>query len=159
MAWSNSKVFAIMIDDKLSETTAMNLETDDIKAALYNNTITPSNTVTAANSAYNVDQWATAQEQYEAGQWAQGGVSLTGPEVVQASTTITFDDDDSDTASGANADLSNCYGCLVYSETIATPVANQGICYNYFGGTAYGVTDGTFTIVWNASGIFSISVA
>jgi hypothetical protein len=30
------------------------------------------------------------------------------------------------------------------------------VCYNYFGGVN-SVTDGTFTIVWNASGIFTIT--
>ena len=40
---------------------------------------------------------------------------------------------------------------------ITTPVADQGICYNYFGG-ANSVTLGTFTIVWNASGIFALTL-
>jgi hypothetical protein len=44
----------------------------------------------------------------------------------------------------------------VYDDTIATPVANQGLCYNYFGGTQ-SVTGGLFTIVWNASGILAVT--
>ena len=53
--------------------------------------------------------------------------------------------------------LTNAYGCLVYSDTRTTPVADQGICFNYFGG-ANSVTSGTFTIVWNASGILALTL-
>jgi hypothetical protein len=45
----------------------------------------------------------------------------------------------------------------VYDDTIAAPVANQGWSYNYFGGTN-SVTDGTLTIQWNASGIFTLTL-
>ncbi len=40
---------------------------------------------------------------------------------------------------------------------MAGPVGDQGVCYNYFGG-AQSVTAGTFTIVWNANGIFRITL-
>lgn len=156
MAWSNSKIFAQFVLGALDRTTAFDLDTDVPKVALYNNTITPSNTVSLANSAYNVDQWATAQEVFEAGQWAQGGVALTSHDVTVASTTITFDA--ADTASGATADLASVHGCLVYDDTITTPTADAGICYNYFGGSN-SVVNGTFTVVWSASGILSFSVA
>ncbi len=156
MAWSSSKVFARFIADSLALTTAMDLNSDTLRVALYNNTITPDNTVTAANSAYNVGQWATAQEQFQAGQWAQGGVALGSPSVSVATTTITFDA--LDTSSGAACTLANVYGALVYDDTVASPVANQGISYNYFGGVQ-SVTAGTFTVVWNSAGIASLSVA
>lgn len=65
--------------------------------------------------------------------------------------------DAADTASaGATADLAAVFGCLVYDTTSAT-VANQGICYNYFGGTN-SVTNGTFTVVWHANGIFRMTL-
>jgi hypothetical protein len=49
------------------------------------------------------------------------------------------------------------FGCLVYDDTLTTPVADQGLSYHYFGGTQ-SVTSGTFTIVWNASGILSLTL-
>ena len=98
MAWSNSKIFAQFVLGALDRTTAFDLDTDVPKVALYTNAITPSNTVTLADSAYNVDQWGTANETYEAGQWAQGGVALASNDVTVSSTTITFDA--ADTASG-----------------------------------------------------------
>ena len=41
---------------------------------------------------------------------------------------------------------------------IDTIAAKNGFCYNYFGG-AQQVTSGSYTIVWNGSGIASLSVA
>ena len=157
MAWSNSKIFSQFVLAALDQTTAHDLDTNTPKVALYDNDITPSNTVTLANSAYNVDQWvSTGNEVFEAGQWAQGGVVLAGHDVTTSSTTVTYDAND--TASGSAADLASVYGCLVYNDTITTPTADPGICYNYLGGSN-SVVNGTFTVVWNASGILSFSVA
>jgi hypothetical protein len=59
--------------------------------------------------------------------------------------------------SGATCTLANVFGCLVYSDSITTPVADQGFCFNYFGGSQ-SVTAGTFTIVWNAAGVLRFTV-
>lgn len=157
MAWSNSKVFRQYIADILGNTTAMDLDADTIKVALYDNDITPDNDVTAANTAYNVGQWvSTGNEVYEAGQWDQTGVALASKSIdVSTADVVMFDA--ADTASGTGADLANVYGCLVYDDTIATPVAKQGICYNYFGG-ANSVTNGTFTVRWASTGIFRFTL-
>jgi hypothetical protein len=156
MAWSNSKIFRQFMADAVLNVAAFDLDTDSFKAALYNNTITPDNDVTAANSAYNVGQWATANEVSESGQWAAGGVALTSPTINVGTADVVFWDA-ADTASGSAADLANVYGCLVYDDTLTTPVADQGICYNYFGG-ANSVVNGTFTVVWNANGIWRITL-
>ena len=150
MAWSNSKVFGVLLEDLLKNTAAFALASDTLKVALYNNSITPDQTVSAANSAYNSGQWATAQEVYESGQWAQGGVSLASVTVTRSSATTTLDA--ADTASGSAADLANVHGCLIYDDTLTTPVADQGICYVYFGGGS-SVVNGTLTVQWSASGI------
>jgi hypothetical protein len=71
-----------------------------------------------------------------------------------SSNVYTFDA--ADTASAAGATITGAFGCLVYDDTIATPVADQGICYNYFGGSQ-SVSGGLFTVVWSASGIFAIT--
>jgi hypothetical protein len=161
LAWSASKIFTTYLTDVLNNTTAMDLNTDALlEAALFDNTITPSQTVTSANSAYG------------AGVWASGGVTDTGTSAPAgwpalgrplASVTSTFSSnvytfDAADTASAnATTTLAAVFGCLVYDHSIATPVADQGICFNYFGGTN-SVTLGTFTIVWNASGIFALTL-
>lgn len=150
MAWSGSKVFARYVSDMMDNIAAFDLGSDVPKAALYNNTITPDNTVVAASTAYNVGQWATAQEVFQAGQWAQGGVALAGTSLTVGASATTYDAND--TASGSAATLANATGALVYDDTLTTPVADQGICYNYFGGPN-SVTNGSFTVVWNALGI------
>lgn len=158
MAWTTSEIFRPFLADVLDNTTAVDLGTDVPKVALYNNTITPSQDVTSALSAYNAatSQWVTAQETFEAGQWAQGGVALAGTSL-NSGTAATVFYDANDTASGSTADITNATGSLVYDDTLTTPVADQGICYNYFGGPN-SVVNGTFTVVWNANGIFRFTL-
>mgnify|MGYP001570395840 CR=1 FL=1 len=156
MAWANSRVFRALVRDVLDNTTAVDLGSDVPKVALYNNSITPDNDVTSANSAYNVDQWLTANEVYETGQWAQGGVALSGTSL-DSSVADTVFYDAADTASGAAADLANVYGCLAYDDTLTTPVVDQGLCYLYLGG-ANSVVNGTFTVIYHANGLFRFTL-
>ena len=155
MAWSASKIFVETVEDIFANTTAIDLNSDTFKVALFNNTPTPSQTVTSANTAYAVDQWVVGNEVSEAGQWAAGGVALTSVTWTSSGAVITFDA--ADTASGSAADLANVFGGQVYDDTIVTPVADQGLCYNYFGG-ANSVVNGTFTVVWSASGILALTL-
>lgn len=153
MAWSDSKVFQQFLEDCVLNVAAFDLDSDTFKVALFNNSITPDNDTSAANSAYNAGQWASgSNEVKETGQWDAGGVNLTSPTISVGTADVVFWDA-SDTASGSAADLTNVYGCLVYDDTLTTPVADQGVCYNYFGGTN-SVVNGTFTVVWSANGIW-----
>lgn len=141
-----------MLADALGNVAAFDLDADAIKVALYDNDITPDSNVTAANSAYNAGQWTSAlNEVFEAITWPQGGVVLGGQTLNSATNDVVFLDAN-DTASGAGANLANVFGCLVYDDTLAAPVVDQGICYNYFGGSN-SVVNGTLTVVWNANGI------
>lgn len=157
MAWSNSKMFRPMVKDVFDNTCAMDFGADTFKAALYDNDITPSQDVTSANSAYNADQWVTtSNEVFEAGQWAQGGVALTS-QTLDAGTAATVFFDAADIASGSAADLANVYGMLIYDDTLASPVADQGACFNYFGGSN-SVVNGLFTAVIHANGLWRVTV-
>lgn len=156
MAWSASKIFRAFIADALDNTAAFDLGADSFKVALYNNSITPDQDVSSANTAFNAGQWATANEVAEAGQWATGGVALASQSLNSATAATVFFDA-TDTASGSSADLASVYGCLVYDDTLAAPVADQGVCYNFFGGSN-SVVAGTFTVVWHANGIFRITL-
>lgn len=156
MAWSNSKIFMAFLEDVFENTTAMDLNLDTFKAALYDNDVVPSQTVTSANTAYNAGQWViTGNEVSDTTNWNAGGEPLTSVTSSFASNVYTFDAANTPQA-GASCTLANVYGCLVYDDSIATPVADQGVSYHYFGGIQ-SVTAGTFTIVWNASGIFAIT--
>ena len=156
MAWSNSKIFMAFLEDVFENTTAMDLNSDTFKVALYDNDITPSQTVTSANTAYNAGQWViTGNEVSDGAEWAAGGVALSSVTSAFSSNVYTFDAADT-VSTGSSATLANVYGGLVYDDTITTPVADQGVSYHYFGG-ANSVVDGTFTVLWNASGIFAIT--
>ena len=156
MAWTNSKIFMAYITDVINNTTAMDLNTDAaLKAALFDNTVTPSQTVASASSAYGTGVWAAGGVSDATG-WPAVGRDLAGVASGFASNVYTFDANDTVSAN-SNTTLTNAYGALVYDDTIATPVADQGICCNYFGG-ANSVTAGTFTVVWNASGIFTLTL-
>lgn len=157
MAWSGSKVFRPYIADMIGNTAALDFDADTIKAALYDNDITPDNDVTAANSAYNAGQWViTGNEVSDGAEWAAGGVALAS-KTVDVGTADQVTMDAADTASGSSATLASVYGCLVYDDTLTTPVADQGISYHYFGGSQ-SVTDGTFTIIWHANGLIRFTL-
>jgi hypothetical protein len=163
MAWTNSKIFTSYLYQILTNTSASAIPTDALlEVALFDNTITPSQTDTAAHNAY-----AAA-----GGQWASGGVVDTGtgapagwpalgrPLVTAALSAATVNPLTFSAANTVSASvtttLTNAYGCLVYDHSAGTPT-DMGFCYNYFGG-GQTVTLGTFTIAWNASGIFTLTL-
>lgn len=154
MAFSTSKVYAVAISDALNKTTnGPDMDADSFKAALFDNSITPDNTVTAANSAYAAGVWASGGVSDASG-WPAAGRALVSVTATRSSGTYTFDAADTASANSATT-LAGTYGCLVY-DTTSTAVTNQGVSFNYFGGTQ-SVTAGSFTIVWNASGLWTVA--
>ncbi len=155
MAWSNSKIFSALITDALNSTATTNIDADTIKVALFDNTITPSQTVASASTAYGAGVWASGGVSDASG-WPAAGRALASISSTFASNVFAYDAADTVSANSTTT-LTNAYGCLVYNDTLTTPVADQGLCFNYFGG-ANSVTSGTFTVVWNASGIFALTL-
>lgn len=157
MAWSNSKIFRAYLADIIANTTALDVGADTMKAALYDNDITPDQDAASASTAYNTGQWvASGNEVSDGTNWDAGGEPLTGVSINSATAATVFFDATDTPQGGATTTLANVYGCLVYSN-IGTPVANQGVCFNYFGGVQ-GVTAGTFTIVWHSNGVFRFTL-
>lgn len=131
-----------------------------LKAALYGNTGTPDKTVAAALAAYNAasSQWVSADELTSSTQWPAGGIALTfagATRFTSSGSAITLDADD--TPGGGTVTLASVWGDLVYDDALTTPVAKQALAYHSYG-AAQSVTAGTFTIVWNASGVAAIGV-
>lgn len=156
MAWADSKVSRQHIADALARTAAFDLSgagVDTFKFALFTNAITPDKDAAAAAYAYNAGVWLTADEVYQVGQWAQGGVALTSPALtLPASGIVMFDADD--VASGtAFTTPSATHGGLCYDDTLAAPVADQGVCHNYFGG-GVSVSAGQLTVVFSPNGLY-----
>lgn len=151
---TNSKIFTSYITDIINNTTAMDGNSDTWNITLYGNSGTPDQTVASASAAYNVGQWVSGNEVIATG-WTAGGLALASVTSVFSSNVFTFDA--ADRAGGATDTVTNAYGCLIFDNTIAAPVAKQAACYLAFGG-ANSVTSGTFTVVFNASGIFTVTV-
>src|SRR3990167_9888484 len=92
MAWSASKIFLAFIDDVMDNTTAMDLNLDTFKIALYDNDITPDQTVTSANTAYGVGQWVTTgNEVSDTTEWPVTGQALGSVTSAFSSNVYTFD--------------------------------------------------------------------
>jgi hypothetical protein len=156
---ASSKIFSAFITDALNDTSHFDLNTDTIKCALFNDTTTPSQTAASASTGYNTGVWVTANELSNGG-WTAGGLALTGVTSSFASNVYTFDAT-TDTANSSTATIAGAFGCLIYDDTLTTgsgsAVNDQGICYLSFGGTN-SVTAGTLTVVYNASGIFTLTL-
>jgi hypothetical protein len=160
MAFTASGVFREWVVGPMyqaSGTGYTGLDSDTVKVALYNNTGTPDKDAAVGSTGYNTGAWATANEVIDATNWVAGGRALAGKGFTTPAAGVSMFDA-TDLAGGGNVTLSGVMGCLVYDDTIpAGTVADQGHCYNYFGG-AQSVTAGTFTIVWNANGLSRITV-
>jgi hypothetical protein len=134
-----------------------------VKAALFNNTVSPDASAAVGSTGLNTGTWVQSTgEVTDATNWVAGGRALASKtfSALTAGTQTTASSiafDAADLAGGGNVTIANAFGCLVYDGTItAGTVANQGMCFNYFGGTQ-SVTAGTFTIVWDVSGVFKIT--
>jgi hypothetical protein len=148
-------MFTIWIENVLENTTAMDIDSDTLKAALFDNSITPSQTVSAANSAYAAGVWASGGVA-DAVSWPAAGRSLASVTSAFSSNVYTLDAADT-TSADATTDLAAVFGCLVYDDTITTPVADQGVCYIYFGGST-SIVNGTYTIGWAAGGLLNLTI-
>jgi hypothetical protein len=151
---TSSKIFSAFVTDSFNNTTAFDLNSDTLKLALYGNSGTPDQAAAAASTAYNTGQWVTGNETSNGG-WSAGGLAITITTSGFTSNVYTLDG--TYVANGSAATIADTRGCLIYDDTLTTPVADQGVCYLSFGG-AQSVTAGTLTVVFNASGILTLTL-
>ena len=156
MAWTNSKIGAQTILDLIDDTSDMDIDADTFKIALYNNSITPDNTAAAASFAYNAGQFANSNEVDDGTNWDAGGETVPNVDATRTAAVITIDGDNT-SQGGVSTTLADVYGHLFYDDTVASPVADQGWSYNYYGGVQ-SVTAGTFTVQHHASGIMALTL-
>jgi hypothetical protein len=156
MAWTASGIFTWTMLQMMTAATAINLNTNAEKVALYtSNSMTPDKTVTGAGTSvltyYNgtASQWVVANECGNSGTYAAGGTAVTPVSCLAATNVVTFTSSGSPQWTGATI---TAYGDLVYDTT-----ASIGVCFNWFGGVQT-VTAGTFTIVWSGSGICYVTM-
>lgn len=76
MAWSNSKVFQEWVNGPMfqaSGTSYTGLDSDTVKAALFNNSVTPDQNAAVASTGFNTGTWTTSNEVTDATNWVSGG--------------------------------------------------------------------------------------
>jgi hypothetical protein len=154
MAWTTSQAFRewMLQTMQVSGTGYTGLDSDTVRAALFNNTVTPDASAAVSSAGYGVGTWTTAREVTGGTNWPAKGLALTGKTFTSPDTGVAMFDA-ADLPAGGTLTLSNAYGCLVYDDSITGgTVADQGICFLYFGG-AQSVTAGNFSIIWNSGGI------
>lgn len=145
-------------------TSYVSLSADTINASLFNNTTTPDKTAALGSTLWNTGVWVNANEVTDATNWTLGGLLLASKafSIDTGSSSICFQA--AATAGAGNVTIASAYGCLVYDATITGTPIKQGMCYNSFGGSAQGVTAGTFTILWATVGaltnvvVFNVTV-
>lgn len=162
MAWGGSAMFTQFIINNLLRdpdltlpTGYTNLQADTLKAALFNNSITPDKDATAANTGFDAGVWDNVNEVSDTTNWDAGGEPVTSKALTFGSGFAQLDAADTP-QSGATTTLSSVHGCLVYDDSTTAGIVDQGVTYHWFGG-AQSVTAGTFTIVWHANGLFRIT--
>lgn len=142
---------------QVSATGYTGLDSDTVKAALFNNTGTPDKDAAVASTGYNTGAWVTGNEVTGSSEWVAAGRALASKTFTTPSTGV-FMFDAADLTGSATVTMSGIMGCLVYDDSItAGTVAKQGTSYHWFGG-AQSVTAGTFSVIWNASGIIRFTV-
>lgn len=164
MAWSASGVFQEFVKNPATArinaatlpTNYVDLLTDAVKVALFNNSVTPDKDAAVGSTGYNTGTWTVGNEVTDATNWVAGGRVLGGDTYTDVANAMMYDA--TDLAGGGTVTLAATHGCFIYDDAItAGTVADQGVCFNYFGG-AQQVTNGTFTIAWHANGIFRFTV-
>ncbi len=146
MAWTKSGLYALSYRDALNATAlALDFSLSTHKWAMYNNTETPAFDTETAYAATN--------EVSGTGYTAGGQVIVTPTFAVAGATAIlTYDMADEVWASPTSV---TAYGAKLYADVLA---GNNLLVGMYFGG-AFTSTAGTFTIQFNASGVFTITFA
>jgi hypothetical protein len=147
VAVSGSGLFALTIIDVLDATQlAVDLSLTTNKWALFTNTITPNYTT---DTAYGVAPY-NANEISGTG-YTSGGAVTASPTLTVASGIMTYDQADT---SWTTSTITNARCGLLYSDALA---GNNAICLVDFGAD-YSTSAGTFTIQWNASGVFTVDL-
>jgi hypothetical protein len=147
MAFPSSALSVPTFVDALDTTQlAIDLDLETHKVALFTNSVaSPDPTV---DTGYAVAPWNA--NEVTGTNYTAVGVLLTGTTFVHSATGVcVFDASDS---TWTTATWSTARGADIYADALA---GNNHIAFVNFGAD-FGVSAGTFTIQWNAGGIFSI---
>lgn len=163
MAWADSRIFQEWVKNPLLNgsggtppTSYTGFLTDTMKCALFAAGITPDRNAALASTGYNSGVWTTGNEKTGSSEWVAGGRALASKTNAASTGVVTLDA--ADLTGSASITMTSVEGCLIYDDTItAGTVVDQGMCFLWFGGSQ-SVTAGTFSVVFNASGIMTVTV-
>lgn len=148
MAVTGSGLFVSTFVGALGSTQlALDLDLETHKVALYQNTITPN--FSEASAAYGAGAFASG-EVSGTGYTAGGALLTTATFAESGASTGILKFDAADT-SWASSTITNARCALVYADALA---GNNAICLVDFG-SDYSTSNGTFTIQWHSTGIFT----
>mgnify|MGYP001091941012 CR=1 FL=1 len=125
----------------------IDLDTHTFKAALLTQAVTLS-------AASTVDTYAEISSQVTGTGYTAGGATLSGVTLNESSGTVTFDAND---VSWASSTITAKY-VVIYDDTATNKDILGFVDLNTDSGSAtVSSSNGTFTVQWNASGIFAIA--
>lgn len=161
MAWTDSRVSRAMVTDHFNGTSLFDFDSpsDTYRMALFNNSVTPDKDASSANYRYGTPAtFTTGNEIIDTlnTNWVAKGPAITGMTGTNPASGV-YMVDCNDVAAAGNVTLAGFFGALVFNDSKTTPVVDQGVCHNYFGGTQT-VTNGPFTAVIDPNGLFRATV-
>ncbi len=140
MAITAAGLFGLSLEKTLINGAAINIEAEDMKCAMTTDTYTP---------AFDThDFYADLTNEVTGTGYTAGGATLTSTEVTLSSGVLTFDAAD---VSWASSTIANAMASAIYADAVADELIVLSDFIN-----AASSSGGTFTIEWNASGIFTI---
>lgn len=143
MAVTASGLFFLTFEKMLNNGAALNLEAEDTKIFMITNSSTPNFDTNTAYSSLSANEVSGTG-------YTAGGVALGATEITVSSGTLVYDAADT---SWASSTISSARAAVQQ----AAAVANELVVLVNFGAD-YATTNGTFTIQWNPSGIFTIDL-
>ena len=144
MAVTASGFYGLSLEKALIDTLGQSYEAETNKGLLISNSATPD---------FNLHDFrndVTANE-VTGTNWAAGGVALTGTELTISGGTLTYDATD---VSVATTTIDNARAYVLYTN-VGADTTDQLLFLINFGGDVSTVA-GTFSIVWSASGIWTL---
>ena len=146
MAITASGLFGLTLEKQLIDTLGLSLESETaVDVAMITDSATPDFTTH--------DFWSDLEANEVSGTgYTAGGAALTSTEITLASGVLTYDAAD---VSWASSTISSAMAAVGYFDRGGATTADELMFLSDFV-TAASTSNGTFTIQWNASGIFTV---
>jgi hypothetical protein len=143
MSITASGLYGLTIEKQLIDTLGESYEAEDNKVLLVTDSYTPNFDTHDFRDDITNEVTGTG--------YTAGGIALTTTEITLASGVLTFDAADS---SWASSTIANAMAAVHYFNVGSAATDQLGFLSDFV--TAVSTTNGTLTVQWNASGIFTL---